>query len=67
MDLATEDWFRRRAEEALARGEIRTIYEHREVVTVKPAIDPKLAESAYQLGYAAGQYFAKLLDSTEPV
>ena len=57
-----EDWFRRRAEEAVARGEISNIYQHREVVTAESIIDPKIGETAYQLGYNAGQFVANLLN-----
>ena len=58
-----EDWFRRRAEEAVKRGEISNIYQHTEIVSA-PAIAPEITDSAYRLGYAAGESIANLLDKT---
>jgi hypothetical protein len=60
-----EDRFRRRAEEAVARGEISNIYQHQEVVTVESVIDPKIASSAYELGKAVGQTVGLILKSKE--
>jgi hypothetical protein len=60
-----EDWFRRRAEEAVVRGEISNIYQHREVIIAESIIDPKIGEAAYQLGYNAGKFVANLLKSKE--
>ena len=58
-----EDWFWRRAEEAVKRGEISNIYQHTETVSVPAAIVPEIADSsAYRLGYAAGESIANLLD-----
>jgi hypothetical protein len=60
-----EDWFRRRAEEAVARGEISKIYQHQEVVKVESAIDPEIVKVAYQLAYSASKLVANLLKSKE--
>jgi hypothetical protein len=57
------DWFRRRAEEAVARGEISNIYQHTETVNVPEAIGSEISDLAYRLGYETGRSIANLLDT----
>jgi len=56
-----EDWFRRRAQEAVDRGEISNIYQHTETVSAPSAIDPEIEKLAYRLGFEAGNEADKLL------
>ena len=57
-----EDWFRRRAQAAVDRGEISNIYQHTETVSVPSAIDLEIEKLAYQLGFEAGKFVANLFD-----
>jgi hypothetical protein len=57
-----EDWFRRRAQEAVDRGEISNIYQYTETISRPSALSEETAGSAYELGFAAGKFVANLFD-----
>ena len=57
-----EDWFRRRAQAAVDRGEISNIYQYTETISRPSALSEETAGSAYELGFAAGKFIANLLD-----